>query len=181
LRRPELTRDCFVPDPFIGEPRARMYRTGDWARWLPDGELEFLGRRDDQIQIRSLRVELGEIESVLFAHKAVKQVCCVPRLIDGMPTGVIAHVVANNGSANLSGELRDYLGAELPEYMVPSQFIFHERLPLTPQGKVDRTALKAFAVENQENTSGPDIKDGLEQALAALWHSLLPEAAGIRF
>jgi amino acid adenylation domain-containing protein len=180
LGRPELTRDCFVPDPFSSRPGARMYRTGDWARWLPDGELDFLGRKDDQIQIRGFRVELGEIESALFAHQAVKQVCCVPRLIDGMPTGVIAHVVANNHHENLTGELRDYLSSELPEQMVPSQFVLHERLPLTPQGKVDRTALKTALPENKEAPPSIGVKDGLEKALAGLWQSLFPEATNAR-
>ena len=180
LGRPELTRDRFVPDPFSSRLGARMYRTGDWARWLPDGELDFLGRKDDQIQIRGFRVELGEIESALFAHEAVKQVCCVPRLIDGMPTSVIAHVVANNHHENLADELRNYLSSELPEQMVPSQFILHERLPLTPQGKVDRAALKTVLPENQEAPPGIVVKDGLEKALAGLWQSLLPEATGAR-
>ncbi len=178
LGRPELTREYFIPDPFIGTPNARMYRTGDWARWLPDGDLDFLGRKDDQIQIRGCRVELGEIEAVLFAHKAVKQICCVPRLIDGMPASVAAHVVPNDHEQDLAQRLRDYLSAELPEYMVPSQFIFHERLPLTPQGKVDRAGLIASPPENQEYASGPAPKDGLELALASLWQSLLPSAAG---
>lgn len=180
LGRPELTRERFVPDPFAKAAGARLYRTGDWARWLPDGELEFLGRKDDQIQIRGYRVELGEIEAALFAHPAVKQVCCVPRLIDDMPTSVVAHVVAHNHHENLGGELRDYLNAELPDYMVPSQFILHERLPLTAQGKVDRAALKTFPPENKESGSALIVQNGLEQALAGLWQSLLPEAAGAR-
>lgn len=176
LGRPGLTEECFVPDPYIGQPGARMYRTGDWARWLPEGELDFLGRKDDQIQIRGCRVELGEIEARLFAHKSVKQVCCLPRFIDGMPTGVVAHIVPNNHK-DPSQELRDYLSAELPEYMVPGRFVLHERLPLTPQGKTDRAAMMALTTEDKEHSSGASVADGLRQALTRLWRSLLPAAA----
>lgn len=178
LGRPDLTNERFVPDPFSTQPGARMYRTGDWARWLPDGELDFLGRKDGQIQIRGLRVELGEIEALLFAHPAVKQVCCVPRMINGAPTSVVAHLVCHDRSKNPSQELHDYLSAELPDYMVPSQFILHERLPLTPQGKADRAAMMAMPVEDPAPAKSEGvIEDGLDQALAALWHSLLPGSA----
>lgn len=175
LGRAELTHERFVPDPFHGEQGARMYRTGDWAQWLPDGELDFLGRRDDQIQIRGYRVELGEIEALLFAHEKVKQVCCVPSLVNGMPTSVVAHVVANNGYQDLSGELHAYLSEQLPEYMVPSKFILHERLPLTPQGKADRAAMIALT-DSKERSPEVTVEGGLEHALAALWRSLLPAA-----
>jgi thioesterase domain-containing protein/acyl carrier protein len=177
LGRPELTQERFVPDPFIGQPGARMYRTGDWARWLPNGELEFIGRKDDQIQIRGCRVELGEIEAFLFAHETVKQVCCVPRLVDGKPTSVVAHLVPHNGYTNLSQLLRDYLSRELPDYMVPSRFILHDRLPLTAQGKVDRAAMMALLEEDKARPSDTPSESGLEQALAALWRSLVPAAA----
>jgi amino acid adenylation domain-containing protein len=111
LNRPELTQERFIPDPFAGELGARMYRTGDWARWLPDGELDFLGRKDNQIQIRGCRVELGEIEAQLFAHDAVQHVCCVPQLIDGMPTGVAAHVIPKTSGEDISAILRSHLEA----------------------------------------------------------------------
>jgi amino acid adenylation domain-containing protein len=176
LGRPELTRERFVPDPFSGRPGARMYRTGDHARWLPDGELEFLGRKDDQIQIRGYRVELGEIEALLFAHQSVKQACCVPTVIDGMPTGVLAHVVPTGYDEDLPQSLRDYLSAELPDYMVPSKIVLHERLPLTPQGKADRKAMMAWT-EEKKPAPGKTTEDGLEHMLAALWNSLLPAAA----
>jgi thioesterase domain-containing protein len=177
LGRPELTRERFLADPFSPKPGARMYRTGDWARWLSDGELDFLGRKDGQIQIRGLRVELGEIEAMLFAHEMVRQVCCVPQLIDGMPTGVVAHFVPNGVTENPSEILRSHLQARLPEYMVPSRFVIHERLPLTPQGKADRDAMMAmYAEKNGKNHVVVTADDGLEKALLGLWHSLLPEA-----
>jgi amino acid adenylation domain-containing protein len=174
--RPELTRERFVPDPFSRRPAARMYCTGDWVRWRPDGELEFLGRQDDQIKIRGYRVELGEIEAVLFAHDAVRQVCCVPRLIDGLPSAVIAHVVPEHREGEVSEILRAYLQAQLPEYMVPAQFVLHERLPLTPQGKPDRAAMSAMKPENQATSDAAAPGDGVTQALENLWQTLLPAA-----
>ena len=174
--RSEWTRERFLPDPFVSKPGARMYRTGDWVRWLPDGELDFLGRKDGQIQIRGRRVELGEIEAVLFAHGGVRRVCCVPWLDDGMPCGVIAHIVPESQSAGLPETLREYLEARLPNYMVPSKFILHEDLPLTPQGKLDREALIKLQPAAQKSFPAALHADGLEQALARLWHSLLPAA-----
>jgi amino acid adenylation domain-containing protein len=177
LNRPELTRERFIPDPFADKPEARMYRTGDWARWLTDGELDFLGRKDDQIQIRGHRVELGEIEAQLFAHDAVQQVCCVPQMIDDMPTGVIAHVVPKTSGQDISEILRSHLEAQLPEYMMPSQFVIHERFPLTPQGKADRAAMMTMRPKNVKPSEKSSMGGGLEDALSSLWYSLLPAAA----
>lgn len=176
LGRPELTAEYFLADPFAGRPQARMYRTGDWVRWLADGELDFLGRKDGQVQIRGRRVELGEIETTLFAHDAVRQVCCVPWLDDGMPSGVIAHVVPGTQADGLSNELRDYLQARLPDYMVPAEYVVHERLPLTPQGKLDRASLIALQSARPAAPQIAEGADGLESGLARLWHSLLPAA-----
>ncbi len=178
LGRPKLTEERFLPDPFAGKPGAQMYRTGDWARWLADGELDFLGRKDGQIQIRGRRVELGEIEATLFAHGAVRQVCCVPWLDEGMPSAVIAHIVPQNHTADLSSELRSYLLPRLPDYMVPSKFVLHDSLPLTPQGKLDRAALSALQAAKPASIQAVTGEDGLEKALAQLWHSLLPAAEG---
>jgi amino acid adenylation domain-containing protein len=177
LGRPELTAERFMPDPFVGEPAARMYRTGDWVRWLADGELDFLGRKDGQIKIRGWHVELGEIEATLFGHEAVRQVCCVTRLDEGKPSGVVAHIVPKTRGAGLAEVLREYLRPRLPDYMVPSDFVLHESLPLTPQGKVDRaalTALQAAKPASQAKVTGEE--GGLEKALGSLWHSLLPGA-----
>ena len=176
LGRPELTAERFLSDPFVNKPDARMYRTGDWVRWLADGELDFLGRKDGQIQIRGLRVELGEIEAALFAHGAIRQVCCVPWLDEGMPSGVIAHIIPENHSTGLAQELRAYLQARLPDYMVPSEFVLHEKFPLTPQGKLDRAALTALQTAKSSSPQIVTGGDGLEKALASLWHSLLPAA-----
>jgi amino acid adenylation domain-containing protein len=177
LGRPELTAKQFLSDPFVNKPGAQMYRTGDWVRWLADGELDFLGRKDGQIKIHGWRVELGEIEAALFAHRAVRQVCCVPWLLDGMPSGVIAHIVPKTRATGLSDELRSYLQARLPDYMVPSEFVPHESLPLTPQGKLDRAALTALQAVKSASPQIVTDEDGREKALAALWHSLLPAAS----
>jgi thioesterase domain-containing protein len=121
-------------------------------------------------------VEQGEIEATLFAHDAVRQVCCVPWLDHGMPSGVIAHIVPENHSAGLKDELRAYLRVRLPDYMLPSEFVLHENLPLTPQGKLDRSALSALQAAKPASPQIVTGEDGLEKALAQLWHSLLPAA-----
>ena len=178
LGRPELTAEQFLTDAFAGQAGARMYRTGDWVRWRTDGELDFLGRRDGQIQIRGRRVELGEIEATVFSHGQVRQACCVPWLDEGMPSGVIAHIVPENQRAGLADELRAYLCARLPDYMIPSEFVWHERLPLTSQGKLDRAALMTCETTKPASPQRWRGGDGLEKALAGLWHSLLPAANG---
>ena len=178
LGRPELTAERFLPDPFSGKHGARMYRTGDWARWLPDGQIDFIGRKDGQIKIRGWRVELGEIEAALFAHGGIRQVCCVPWLDDGMPAAVIAHIVPQHHAGDISGELHSYLQPLLPDHMVPSKFLMHESLPLTPQGKVDRAAL--IVQQSAKPAQPPQIATSgneLEKKLARLWHTMLPAAA----
>jgi thioesterase domain-containing protein len=179
LRREELTTKAFLPDPFAKNPGSRMYRTGDWVRWLPEGELEFLGRRDGQIQVRGGRVELGEIEAVLFAHDGVRQACCVPLFDNEMPMGVVAHIVPKTPEIDLTKILRPYLAERLPAYMVPAQFVAHEFLPLTPQGKIDRGALQALPAAAMATTQ-LSIADNLDARLARLWNEMLPSAARAR-
>jgi len=177
LGKPALTAEHFVPDPFTRRPGDRMYRTGDWVRWLPDGELDFLGRHDDRVKIRGNRVELGEIEATLVAHPAVRQACCLLRSENGQAS-IVAHIVPAWEGGDCAGELRSHLGACLPAYMVPAQFLFHEQLPLTPHGKVDRAALASLS---SIKLASPPIDaggGGLEIALSRLWHSLLPAAGG---
>jgi amino acid adenylation domain-containing protein len=141
LGRPELTAERFVPDPFSAQPGARLYRTGDRCRWLKDGTLEFLGRRDDQVKVRGFRVELGEVESVLAGHPGVQQAAVVERRGAGGIAGLAAFVVARRGCPLAVQELRDHLLGRLPEYMVPGAFACLDQLPLTRNGKVDRRAL----------------------------------------
>ncbi|HVR09570.1 MAG TPA: amino acid adenylation domain-containing protein, partial [Thermoanaerobaculia bacterium] len=140
-RRPELTAERFVPDPF-GPPGGRLYRTGDLARRQGDGKLEFLGRRDLQVKVRGFRIELGEIETVLASHPAVRE-CVVAARQDGPRDRTLVAYVVLPGSPVEPRELRAFLAARLPAYMVPARFVPLDALPLSPNGKVDRNALPA--------------------------------------
>ncbi|WP_455710256.1 non-ribosomal peptide synthase/polyketide synthase [Photorhabdus luminescens] len=171
LNRPELTAERFLIDPFSDRPGARMYRTGDLARYLPDGNLEFLGRNDQQVKIRGFRIEPGEIETRLIEHPAVRE-AAVLALGDGQDKRLVAYVVApvDDGLVN---SLRTHLSKMLPDYMVPSAFVRLDAFPLTPNGKLDRRALpapdgEAFARQVYEAPQGKT-----EIALAAIWHELL--------
>jgi amino acid adenylation domain-containing protein len=138
-----LTAQKFVPDPFSGEPGTRLYRTGDWAAWLPDGRINLLGRKDEQIKIRGHRVELGEIESVLSQHPAVLQSAVMVRSSDPRQPRLVAYVVLLPDQTAGAADLRNHLKSKLPDYMVPSQFVMLPELPLNSSGKVDRHALPA--------------------------------------
>ncbi|WP_187650924.1 non-ribosomal peptide synthetase, partial [Xenorhabdus indica] len=171
LNRPELTAERFLLDPFSDRPAARMYRTGDLARYLPDGNLEFLGRNDQQVKIRGFRIEPGEIEARLVEYSAVRE-AAVQVLGDGGDKRLVAYVVAEADEA-LVNRLRTHLSAVLPDYMVPAAFVRLEALPLTPNGKLDRRALPApdddaFARQTYEAPQGE-----IEIALAAIWREVL--------
>ncbi len=179
LNQPELTASKFIRDPFSGEPGARLYKTGDMVRRLPDGNLEFVGRIDFQVKIRGFRVELGEIESVLEKHPAVAQAVVIAREASGGKQ-LVAYVIAAGGVA--AAELRDYLKRQLPEYMVPADFVFMEGFPLTPNGKVDRRALPEPR-ENESTLAGSFVapRDEFESRMARLWAQVLGrESVGIR-
>src|SRR5262249_12681031 len=137
LRRPELTAQRFVPDPFAG-PRARLYRTGDLLRYRDDGSLQFLGRHDFQVKIRRFRLELGESESVLRSQGGAREVVVVAKGAASEPR-LVAYAVAGPG-VDARG-LREAARTRLPDYMVPAQFVLLEALPLTESGKVDRKRL----------------------------------------
>ncbi|HLF24969.1 MAG TPA: amino acid adenylation domain-containing protein [Anaerolineae bacterium] len=173
LGRPELTAERFVPDPFGGEAGARLYRTGDRARYRPDGNIEFLGRLDHQVKIRGYRIELGEIEAALNQHPAVREAVVVAREDQPGNRRLVAYLVPNAVGHEI-GDLRRFLHDKLPEYMLPSAFAVLEALPLMPNGKVDRRALPA-----PEQTR-PGLADTyaaprtpVEGILAGIWAEVL--------
>jgi len=171
LNRQELTAQVFVDDPFSAVPGARMYKTGDLARYLPDASLVFLGRNDHQVKIRGFRIELGEIEARLAEHPQVLETSVIA-VGDGVDRRLVAYVVAEPAES-LAGTLRAHLATRLPEYMVPAAFVRLNALPLTPNGKIDRKALPvpdddAFARQVYEAPQGE-----VEVALAGVWAQLL--------
>ncbi|MCA1636708.1 MAG: AMP-binding protein, partial [Acidobacteria bacterium] len=133
-RQPGLTAEKFVPDPFSAEPGARLYRTGDRARHLAGGEIEFLGRADDQVKVRGHRIELGEIEATLRGHEGVGQAVVVVLGETAEDRRLVAYLVGSRDTAVGEGELRAFLRERLPEYMVPSAFVWLSEMPLTPNG-----------------------------------------------
>jgi acyl carrier protein len=143
LNRPALTAETFIPHPFSTQPGARLYKTGDRACFLPDGQIAFLGRIDDQIKIRGYRIEPNEIVAALNRHPAVQTSLVVAREDTPGERRLVAYVVPAPGAQPAAGALRDFLGTQLPDYMLPTAFVFLEALPLTPNGKVDRAALPA--------------------------------------
>ncbi|MBO9205116.1 MULTISPECIES: non-ribosomal peptide synthetase, partial [Niastella] len=169
--RAELTTQKFVADPFNNEPGARLYRTGDRARWLPDGTLEFLGRTDEQVKIRGYRVEPGEIESVLQQYEGIQQAAVVVREDDKQNKQLIAYIVAAT-SVDPQAVLQ-HLQKSVPAYMVPSLLIPIEHLPLTSNGKVDRKQLASFAIDTAITSRYIAPRNDTEKTLAAIWQQLL--------
>jgi amino acid adenylation domain-containing protein len=143
LNRAKLTAEKFIPNPFSGEPGARLYKTGDLARYLPDGNIDFLGRIDHQVKLRGLRIELEEIEAVLNQHPTVQESVVLMREDKPGDKRLVAYIVTVREKTLMIGELRSFLKVKLPDYMVPSAFVMLDMLPLTPNGKVDRGALPA--------------------------------------
>ncbi len=175
LDRPALTAERFAPDPFagrLGEPGARLYRTGDLARYLPTGDLEFLGRADFQIKIRGFRIEPGEIEAELVAHPGVREVTVLARADGFGDPRLVAYVVPADPGAK-APDLRGYLAATLPDYMVPSAFVWLDALPLTPNGKIDRQALAAIEVAPVPAEAYLAPRTMVEESLAGIWAELL--------
>ena len=172
LNRPELTAERFVSSPLEGG--ARMYRTGDQVRWLPDGTLEFLGRLDDQVKLRGFRIELGEIEAALAGHPAVSRCAATVHQDSPGDKRLVAYWLGRTDAAANSGDLREYLRARLPDYMVPAAFVQLHALPLTVHGKINRRALPA------PDPTRPDAGLGyvaprstLEARLAQIWAEVL--------
>ncbi|MGH9361873.1 MAG: non-ribosomal peptide synthetase, partial [Thermoanaerobaculia bacterium] len=163
LGRPGLTAERFLPDPFAGEPGARMYRTGDRVRWLPDGRLDILGRLDDQLKVRGFRVEPGEIEAALRAHPRVRDAAVVLRDGPAHEPRLVAYVVAREGGAPEPSDLRGFLQPRLPAYMVPPSFVTLPALPLNSSGKVDRRALASLPEAAPRPAAPAPPRDALER------------------
>jgi amino acid adenylation domain-containing protein len=184
LHRQDLTAERFIPNPFSSEPGTRLYKTGDLARYLPDGSIEFLGRADQQVKIRGYRIELGEVEAVLCQHPAVKETVVLAQedleksksaiARAEMGKRLIAYVVPADKQLCAPRELRRVLKQKLPEYMIPSAFVVLDALPLNPNGKIDRRALP------EPEESGPEVeqnyavfRDLLELQLKKIWERTL--------
>jgi amino acid adenylation domain-containing protein len=198
LNRPDLTAERFIPDPFSDSLQARLYKTGDLARYLPDGNIEFLGRSDDQVKIRGFRIELGEIEVAIAAYPAVRQAVVLAREDTLGDKRLVAYIIPTsqesplqeqseeaqvqteqvlrqpNSIAGLVPQLRSYLKARLPEYMVPSAFVVLEAFPVTPSGKVDRRALPAPARSRPELSTDLLLpQSDAEKLIAKVWREVL--------
>ena len=174
LNRPDLTAEKFVPHPFGAQPDARLYKTGDAARYWPDGQIEFLGRLDRQVKIRGFRIELSEIEAALAQHPAVRAAVVTVRVDIPDNPQLAAYVVAREESAATSSVLRSFLKERLPDYMLPASFVRLDALPLTPNGKVNRQALPA--PEMLRPTWLPAYvapRNTIEATLAEIWAKTL--------
>ena len=180
--RPDLTAEKFIPDPISSEAGATLYMTGDLARYLPDGKIEFIGRADHQVKVRGFRIELGEVEAVLGAHPAVREALIVVHQDSSGANSLVGYVAPQPGSDVTPTELRDFMRIRLPEYMTPSGFVLLEALPLTANGKVDRDALpypEEFLSGLAEDYIAP--RTLVEMQLVELWQETLDvERIGIR-
>ncbi|MDZ8258877.1 non-ribosomal peptide synthetase [Nostoc sp. ChiQUE01b] len=202
LNRPELTREKFIPNPFeeaegreqrvAGVPPvvatakrqeaggSKLYKTGDLARYLPNGNIEYLGRIDNQVKIRGFRIELGEIEAALSQHSDVQACCVIPREDTPGDKRLVAYVVAHRDSTLTISELRQYLKVKLPDYMVANAFVILDSLPVTPSGKVDRRALPAPDLHNEITDKYVAPRNPIEELLAQIWAQVLKlEQVGI--
>ncbi|MFN2190356.1 MAG: thioesterase domain-containing protein [Candidatus Promineifilaceae bacterium] len=175
MNRPRLTAQYFLPDPFGGKPGARLYRSGDFARYRPDGNIDFIGRRDQQVKIRGYRIELGEIEILLHQHEKIDQATVEVRYAAEDDARLVAYIVPRQGMTFNNQELQEYLARDLPGYMIPAVFITLEQMPLTANLKVDREALPEPGWGERSSMLEATLKprDEIEKRLAAIWHDLL--------
>ena len=179
-KRPDVTAEKFLPHPFSSERGARVYKTGDLARYLPDGSIEFVGRMDHQVKIRGFRIELGEIEAVLGGHPAVREALVMARKDtaegkSGPDQRLLAYIVADTEAVPTVHELREFVKQKLPSYMVPSAFVFLDALPLSTNGKIDRKALPAPERQTVDE-SFRHPRSPTEIALADIWSEVLRQS-----
>ncbi|MCX7569416.1 amino acid adenylation domain-containing protein [Tumebacillus sp. DT12] len=176
LNRPELTAERFVPDPF--DTGANMYKTGDAARWLPDGNIEYIGRLDNQVKLRGLRIELGEVESVLGQHPAVREAVVTVREDEPNQVRLVGYVVPRTGGVVDEADVYQFLSRQLPEYMLPASLVVLKEMPLTSSGKVNRFALPQPANRRQAEFVAP--RTMTEQMIASIWQEVLQlESIGV--
>ncbi|MGB7605871.1 MAG: amino acid adenylation domain-containing protein [Lutisporaceae bacterium] len=169
INKAELTKDKFLINPFVeGE---KMYRTGDMARWLDDGNIEFIGRTDHQVKLRGYRIEVGEIESMLLKHEAIQEAVVMAREDEQKEKYLIAYITANKKMT--VGEIREHLKEELPEYMLPQYYIQPEKMPLTPNGKIDKRVLEEYHREIETGIEYEAPKNEIEEKLVKLWQEVL--------
>jgi amino acid adenylation domain-containing protein len=173
LNRPELTMEQFVPDPFSNHPGDRLYRTGDWGRLLPDGNIEFLGRMDNQVKLRGFRVELEEVEAVLLSYPGVREAAAVVRANTDGDRRLISYVVPTSSNHPVSiPALRAFVQEKLPYYMVPSLFMVLDDFPRTPNNKVDKNVLPDPAAHDRETARRP-ARTVTERTIASIWEEVL--------
>eukprot|EP00362_Geleiidae_sp_MMETSP1317_P001725 CAMPEP_0201286064 /NCGR_PEP_ID=MMETSP1317-20130820/114215_1 /ASSEMBLY_ACC=CAM_ASM_000770 /TAXON_ID=187299 /ORGANISM="Undescribed Undescribed, Strain Undescribed" /LENGTH=1042 /DNA_ID=CAMNT_0047612527 /DNA_START=351 /DNA_END=3479 /DNA_ORIENTATION=+ len=182
LNRIELTREKFIPNPFDhDEANSRLYKTGDLVRYLPDGNIEYLGRIDDQVKIRGFRIEPGEIEILLGKHLDVKEVVIIVREDQPGDKRLVAYLVPRREKTLNIGELRSFLKQKLADYMIPSAFLILEAMPLTPNGKVDRKALLAVDIELTRETEFVAPSTSTQKSIAKIWAEVLKiEKVGVQ-
>jgi len=188
LGRTELTSERFIPDPFVPMDGARLYRTGDRARYLADGRIEYVGRTDRQVKIRGFRIEPGEIETALTELESVREAVVLDRENSPGHRSLVAFLTTHNGAAPGNRELRKALQAKLPRYMVPSAFVIVDQLPLTAHGKIDRVALLKLQGRGEEARARLELeksqaapRNAVEQVLSNIWQPILNlESIGIR-
>jgi len=174
FNRPELTAQRFIPNPHSEEPGSRLYKTGDLVKWLESGEIEYLGRIDHQVKIRGFRIEMGEIESALLEHEKLQDAVVNVYINKAQEKQLAAYLVTTNGKDIAISELREHLSKNLPEYMVPSYFVFLEEIPLAPNGKVNRKGLPEPEISRKDlATNYKKAQTEQEKILVGIWQSLL--------
>ncbi len=178
LNRPDLTTEKFIGNPFSNEPNSRLYKTGDLARYLPNGDIEYISRIDNQVKIRGFRIELGEIEVLLAKHPEIREVAVIVREDIPGDKRLVGYIVTHQNQTPTVNQLRDFLSQKLPKYMIPSAFVTLEALPLTPNGKVDRRALLGYSVPSDFVSSTPLASNGKVDSHALPKTSFLTSETG---